>query len=89
MDFVANLTVARLAQAKGLDRAFLESAFGLRDRTYAGVPAVAIPYRDASGAIVFHKIRLADGSARRDPPGGPYSLYGVDRLGHAHGPRGR
>lgn len=73
-------TVARLGEAKGLDAHYLRATFGLYDRSWYSTRAIAIPYRDADGAVLFEKLRLPDGTARRDPVGANSALYGLDRL---------
>jgi CHC2 zinc finger len=88
MDAIESLSVAALAAAKHLEAAWLRDEFALTDCRYGRQSAVRIPYRDRHGAHLFDKIRLSDGTCRRDPSGGSYGLYGVDRLGHRAESRG-
>jgi hypothetical protein len=80
MDAIADLSVASLARVKSLDAVWLRETFGVADCTYAGRPSVRIPYYTAGGQHTHDKIRLSDGTCRRDPSGGSFGLYGLHRL---------
>lgn len=64
-------------------------SFGLSDRTYAGAPAVRIPYHDVSGieASVRYRVGLDKVAGADDrfrwKKGSKPGLYGLDRLGMA------
>ena len=83
MDRVDRISVDALARAKGLDARWLRDTFGLADGLYAGggypqIPAVAIPYRDECGGVLFIKHRLATGG--RQPFGVPLAPYGLENI---------
>jgi len=73
------LTLAEYAERKGLSRATLQAA-GVEERVGKfGDAIVAIPYRDADGAVIRTKIRTQKGTFwDRDGEGAP--LYGQDVL---------
>ena len=73
------LTLAEYAERKGLSRATLQAA-GVEERVGKfGDAIVAIPYRDAQGAVIRTKIRTQKGTFwDRDGEGAP--LYGQDVL---------
>ncbi len=74
------LTLAQYASAKRLPIALLRQ-FGLRDESYFGASAVAMPYRDRSGAEIALRYRLAlEGDRFRWRRGDRPALYGLDRL---------
>ena len=77
------LTLAQLAEAKGFTVEQL-AAFGIAQGKHDGAPCVEIPYRDATGATVHLKRRLAleDGDRKRFqwPRGKPTMPYGLERL---------
>jgi len=73
------LTLAEYAERKGLSRTTLQAA-GVEERIGKfGDAVVAIPYRDAQGAVIRTKIRTQKGTFwDRDGEGAP--LYGQDVL---------
>ena len=73
------LTLDEYAERKGLSRATLQAA-GVEERVGKfGDAIVAIPYRDAQGAVIRTKIRTQKGTFwDRDGEGAP--LYGQDVL---------
>jgi hypothetical protein len=77
-------TLAAYAAAKGLPIDFLESC-GLRDATSAAVPALRIPYLDASGEEIAVRIRIGlDGDERfRWKKASKPRLYGLGRIADA------
>ncbi len=83
MQAIPNLTVKRLAVAKGLNAETLATVFQLRDGRYAGQSAVIMPVHDAQGHVLYEKARCADGTCRRIPAGGAYELYGLHQLTQA------
>ena len=89
----AGCTLARYAEAKGIDPEALRS-YGLSDTTHDGAPAVRMPYRDENGQVVStqYRVRLdkaTGGDGRfRFKAGSRAVLYGQDRLALAR-ERGR
>jgi hypothetical protein len=76
----AGVTLDQLAEAKRLDVAFLRS-LGLRDVLHDGRPAVAIPYRDRDGQVLFERRRVGlQGDRFRQPAGIKIMPYGLDRV---------
>jgi CHC2-type zinc finger protein len=80
MDAIPNLTVETFARARNLDAEFLRREFQLEDVKHISQSAIRFPYVDSAGRVQHHKLRLANGSALRLPAGGPFGLYGVNRL---------
>jgi len=84
---LAGLTLAELAQAKGLPLEFLRDDLGLYDARYERRPAVAIPYRDATGHEVALRYRIAlEGQRFRWRRGDHPILYGLGRLAETNSP---
>ncbi len=76
------LTLAQYADAKKLPMDFLRG-LGLADCKYQGLPALRIPYSDASGTLVAVRFRLGlgkDGIRFKWRNGDHPLLYGLDRL---------
>lgn len=82
-DDSVGVTLAQLAEAKRLDIAFLRG-LGLHDATHKDKPAVAIPYRDRDGKVLFERLRVGlTGKRFHQPYGVPLAPYGRDRLEQA------
>jgi hypothetical protein len=77
-------TLASYASTKQLQPEFLHS-LGITQISYRGNPALKIPYRDATGAEVAVRFRMAlDGSDKfRFRKGDNAQLYGLDRIAAA------
>jgi len=80
MDAIPNITVETFARARSLDAELLRREFQLEDVKHFSQSGIRFPYVDSAGRTQHHKLRLADGSALRLPAGGPFGLYGVNRL---------
>lgn len=79
----SGLTVPQYAAAFKLPVEWLTRA-GLKDMTWCGAPAVAIPYRGADGKVTTTRYRTAlTGSRFRWQKGSTPSLYGLPGLAHA------
>src|SRR5262249_55008094 len=74
-------TLAQYADQKRLPIKFLEE-LGIGDVSYAGRPAIRIPYHDRAGAVVAVRFRLGfDGPNKfRWKSGTKVAPYGLDRL---------
>jgi putative DNA primase/helicase len=85
-------TVADYAESKRLPVEFLTSGdVGLDDSTYAGAPAIAIPYADPGGKETALRYRTALKKATEGPDnrfrwdkGAKIGLYGLHRTHEAH-----
>ncbi len=78
-------SLAQYARDKSLPEAFLRE-LGMVDRKHGGVPAVRIPYRDATGAEVAVRYRIAaTGDKFRWQRNTKAQPYGLDRLDPAAG----
>lgn len=75
------LTLAQLAAAKGLPIESLKR-HGLREVEHRRKAAVAMPYYDEAGALLFERLRVSlDGKMRfLQPKGEPLAPYGLDGL---------
>jgi hypothetical protein len=75
------LTLAQLAEAKGLPVEFLHDEMDWRDGNWHGTPAVLMPYADVDGTVLFQRYRIRlKGDRFRQPKGTKLSLYGLNRL---------
>jgi len=74
------LTVARLAEAKGIPESFL-GELGVRQQKYLGSPAVRVPYFGPNGEVVAVRFRISlEGDRFRWRSGDRITPYGLDRL---------
>jgi putative DNA primase/helicase len=73
------VTVNRLAFEKRLDAKWLREFAGVEDTKWDGANAVGIPYRDATGAVLFTRIRhgLSGTTGTHHPKGVGGALYGL------------
>jgi hypothetical protein len=80
----AGLSLAEYAKAKKIPERFLVS-LGLREVSLSSGRAVAIPYRDETGAErgARHRLALSGPERFRWKKGSSVSLYGLDRLDEA------
>jgi hypothetical protein len=77
------VTLAQLAEAKRLDVDLLRG-LGMHDVRHNGRPAVAIPYRDREGKVMFERLRVGlTGKRFLQPARTRVAPYGLDRLADA------
>jgi len=78
---ITGITLAQLADAKGLDLNYLRSDLGWKDASWYGTPAVDIPYLGQSDQVLATRYRVdLTGDRFRWQTGSTPQLYGLQKL---------